>query len=378
MEFALNEEQEMLRKSAQDFLKKECGRQVLKELEESETGFSRKLWKGMAELGWMGIIVPEAWGGVGLTLLDLAVLFEEYGRAALNGPMLSTAMGTMALLEAGDSKRRGELLSQAASGKVVFAFAMEEPEVVHDPGFVATRAADTGGGCSIQGTKLFVPYANVADYLLVVARTSGKAGDGEGIALFVADAGAEGIRLSKLKTIAGDRQFQVDLNDVRVDRDLRIGTEKDGVQLVRVVMERGTAIQCAEMVGGAQYELEITAAYCRERVQFDRPIGTFQAVQHRLADMYMDVLGARLTTYQAVWRLSERMPAAREVAIAKAFTSKAVRRVAFSAQQLHAGMGYDLDHELHYYYRRAKTLELRMGTVPAHLKALHAELIPDP
>jgi hypothetical protein len=374
MEFTLNEEQEMLKKSAQDFLKKECSKKVLKELEESETGFSRRLWEGMGELGWMGIIVPEAYDGVGLTVLDLAVLFEEYGRAALNGPMLSTAMGTMALLEGGESSLKEELLSQTASGGLVFAFALDEPEVAHDPKFVSTRVVDGDDGFSLHGTKLFVPYANVADYLFAVARTSGNVGEEEGISIFVVDGGAEGIQRAELRSVSGDKQFQVDFHDVGIPAERRIGTDGEGLHLVESIMEKGTAIQCAEMLGGAQYELEVTAEYCRERVQFDRPIGTFQAVQHRLADMYMDVLGARLTTYQAVWRLSEAMPAAREVAIAKAFTSKAVRRVAFSAQQLHAGMGYDLDHELHYYYRRAKALELRMGTVPAQLQTLHTEL----
>jgi len=372
MEFTLNEEQEMLRASAQDFLRKECGKKVLKELEESESGFSKTVWEGMAGLGWMGIIVPEAYDGVGLTLLDLAVLFEAYGRAALNGPMLGTAMGTLALLEGGSEERKAELLPQVVSGQRILTFGMEEPEVVCDPGRVSTRAVSKDGGYVIQGTKLFVPYASVADDLFVVARAKASNGGGGQVAIFVVKKDTPGVQLTALKTIAGDKQFQVDFEDVWVDAGDRLG--EGGVEGVAAILEKATAILCAEMLGGAQYELEITAEYCRERVQFDRPIGTFQAVQHRLADMYMDVLGARLTTYQALWRLSEGMPAAREVAIAKAFTSKAVRRVAFSAQQLHAGMGYDLDHELHYYYRRAKALELKLGTVPAQLKALHPVL----
>jgi alkylation response protein AidB-like acyl-CoA dehydrogenase len=376
MDFTLNEEQEMLKKSVQDFLKNECGPKVLKELEESETGFSRKLWESMAGLGWMGIIVPEAYDGVGLTLLDLAVLFEAYGRAALNGPMLGTVMGTLATLECGSDDVKAERLPQVVSGQRVWTFAMEEAEVAYDPGCVATRAVSTDRGYKIQGTKLFVPYANVADDLFVVARTEGSASDEGEIAIFVVNKDAPGIQLAALKPIAGDKQFQVDFQDVPVSPEDRLGAGEGGLDLVLSILGKATAIQCAEMVGGAEYELEITAEYCRTRVQFDRPIGTFQAVQHRLADMYMDVLGARLTTYQALWRLSEGMPAGREVAIAKAFTSKAVRRVAFSAQQLHAGMGYDLDHELHYYYCRAKALELKMGTVPAHLRALHPVLGP--
>jgi alkylation response protein AidB-like acyl-CoA dehydrogenase len=251
---------------------------------------------------------------------------------------------------------------------------MEEPGVAYDPGCVSTEALPGNGGYTIRGTKLFVPYASIANDLFVVARAGDGAGQGGNVAIFVVSREAAGIRLTPLRTIAGDKQFQVDLEDVFVSAEWRVGEGEGGLALVSAILEKGTAIQCAEMLGGAQYELEITAEYCRERVQFDRPIGTFQAVQHRLADMYMDVLGARLTTYQALWRLSEGMPSSREVSIAKAFTSKAVRRVAFSAQQLHAGMGYDLDHELHYYYRRAKALELKMGTVPAHLGALRPEL----
>jgi len=374
MNFTLNEEQEMLKKSAQDFLKNECSKKVLKALEESETGFSRDLWGAMAELAWMGIIIPEEYQGVGLSLLDLAILYEEYGRAAFNGPMLSSTMGTLAIMEGGPPELKEKFLPDLASGKLVLSWAMEELEVSYDPKFVSSQAADKESQYLINGTKLFVPYASVSDYLLVVTRTKGNAGDEEGITLFIVDSKASGLRLTPMKTIGGDKQFQVDFENVSVAPEDIVGTLNGGLPLVQSILDKATAIQCAEMVGGAQYELEITAEYCRERVQFNRPIGTFQAVQHRLADMFVDVQGARWTTYQAIWRICEGMPAQREVAIAKIFTSNAIRRVAFSAQQLHAGMGYDLDHELHYYYRRAKALELKMGSILVELEALGAEL----
>jgi alkylation response protein AidB-like acyl-CoA dehydrogenase len=375
MKFAFTEEQEMLQKSARDLLSNECGKKVLKELEASETGFSRELWEKMAGLGWMGIVVPEAQGGVDLTLLELAVLFEAYGRAALNGPMLSTALGTFALLEGSNVPLKQSLLPGVAAGKRILTLALEEPEVAYDPKFVSTRAvAGDAGGYVLDGTKIFVPYATVADQILVVARTSGVPGDTEGITLLCVDGQAPGITATPLDTLAGDKQFQVDFRGVTVSPEAVVGTPDQDLSLVRSVLEKATAIQCAEMLGGAQYELDITAEYCRTRVQFNRPIGTFQAVQHRLADMYMDVLGARLTTYQAVWRLSRGLSATRETAIAKVFTNHAARRVAFSAQQLHAGMGYDLDHELHYYYRRQKALELKLGSVPAQLDTLGAAL----
>lgn len=374
MDFTLNEEQGMLRDSAREFLKNECGKKVIKALEESETGFSRELWGKMAGLGWMGIVVPEAYGGVGMGLLDLAILFEEYGRAALNGPMLSSTMCTLAVLDAGGEDVKQALLPGLASGERVLSLAMEEPNVSCAPRFVGTRAEPSADGCSLRGTKVFVPYANVVDELLVVARSAGEPGDEDGLTLLAVDAGAPGIALTRLPTLSGDRQFEVAFDGVAAGASDRFGATGRALPAVRALLEKGAAIQCAEMLGGAQYELEITAEYCRTRVQFNRPIGAFQAVQHRMADMYMDVLGARLTTYQAMWRLDRGMAASREVWIAKAFSSAAARRVAFSAQQLHAGMGYDLDHELHYYYRRAKALELRLRSVPAALSALHAAL----
>ena len=374
MQLTLNEEQEMLKNSVRGFLANECTRTVLAELERSETGFSRKLWDAMAGLGWMGVLVPEACGGSGLSLLDQAVLFEEVGRAALNGPMPSTVLGTLAVLEGGDEGMKAKRLPDLAAGKTVTAFAMEEPGVAFAPRFVAARAEAGDGGYVLTGTKLFVPYASVADDLLVVARTAGEPGQERGVTLFRVAGKAPGLGLAPMKSLAGDKPFQVDLDAVPVSPGDVLGSVNEGLPLVSSLLERATALQCAEMVGGAAYELEITAEHGRTREQFNRPIGTFQAVQHRLADMYMDVLGARLTTYQAVWRLSEGLPAAREVAIAKVFTNHAARRVAFSAQQIHAGMGYDLDHTLHYYYRRQKAFELKMGSSPVQMERLASVL----
>jgi alkylation response protein AidB-like acyl-CoA dehydrogenase len=226
----------------------------------------------------------------------------------------------------------------------------------------------------ITGTKLFVPYAKVADQILVVTRTEGVPGDEAGLTLFLVDGGAPGLRLTPLETIAPDRQYQVDLDDVRVSSGRVLGAPNQGLPVLRSVLAKTSAIRCAEMLGGAEHQLEVTAEYTKERVQFDRPIGTFQAVQHRLADMFIDVQGARWTSYQALCRLSQGLPAGTELAIANAFTSDACMRVAFGAQQLHGGAGVDLDHDLHFYFRRAKAIELKLGAAPVHLKALEAQL----
>ena len=374
MDFALSEEQEMLRKSARDFLIAECPKSLVREIEAGDLGYSPELWKKMAALGWMGLAMPEEYGGAGFSLLDMAVLFEEFGRAAMPGPMFSTTVGALAVLEFGTEEQKRVLLPKVASGELIITMAMAEPEVNEDPRFIATRAESHDGGYAITGTKLFVPYAHIADYMLVMARTEGASGDDSGLTVFIVDAKAGGINLTPLITIAADKQFEVVFDKVSVSDGDTLGSLHKGLPMVKAVLRKATAIQCAMMVGGAQQELELTAEHTKTRIQFDRPIGTFQAVQHRLADMFVDIQGARWTTYQAVWRLSEGLPADREVAIAKAFSNIACQRVAASAQQLHGGIGVDKDYDLHFYFRRAKAFELSLGSIPFHLKTLEAEL----
>jgi alkylation response protein AidB-like acyl-CoA dehydrogenase len=375
MEFALSEEQEMLKKSARDFLSAECPKSLIRQIEESESGYSPELWKKMAGLGWMGLALPERYGGAGLSLLDLAVLFEEFGRAAAPGPMFcTTALGSLPILDWGTEEQKRAFLPKVAVGELFLTLAMAEPKVNEDPTFISTRAMTKDDGFLIPGTKLFVPYAHIADYLLVAARTKGVAGDKKGITIFIVDRKSQGISVSPLVTIAADKQFEVNFDKVFVSPNHVLGSLHNGLSPITETLKKAAAIQCAMMLGGAQQELEITAAHTKNRVQFERPIGTFQAVQQKLADMFIDVNGARWTTYQAVWRLSEGLLADREVAIAKAFANIACERVAFGAQQLHGGVGVDKDYDLHFYFRRAKAFALTLGSTPFHLKTLEAEI----
>jgi alkylation response protein AidB-like acyl-CoA dehydrogenase len=375
MEFALSEEQEMLKKSARDFLSAECPKSLIRQIEESESGYSPELWKKMAGLGWMGLALPERYGGAGLSLLDLAVLFEEFGRAAAPGPMFcTTALGLLPILDWGTEEQKKAFLPRVAVGELFLTLAMAEPKVNDDPMFIATRAMTKDDGFLIHGTKLFVPYAHIADYLLVAARTKGVAGDKKGITIFIVDRKSQGISVSPLVTIAADKQFEVNFDKVFVPPNHVLGSLHNGLSPITETLKKAAAIQCAMMLGGAQQELEITAAHTKNRVQFERPIGSFQAVQQKLADMFIDVNGARWTTYQAVWRLSEGLLADREVAIAKAFANIACERVAFGAQQLHGGVGVDKDYDLHFYFRRAKAFALTLGSTPFHLKTLEAEI----
>jgi len=374
MDFTLNEEQEMFKDMARKFFEAECDVSMVRKIEASDSGHIPELWAKMAELGWFGIIIPEEYDGIDLSLLEVAILFEEIGRAAFDGPVMCTLMGTLALLEGGTEEQKKKLLPEITMGETILTMAFEELEVSYDPRFVTVPAASKDGSHVISGTKLFVPYANVADQILVVARTGGNPGDDDGITVFMVDAKDPGIKITPLRSVAPDRQFQVDFNDVTVSSENIVGELNKGLPLVKSVIEKATAVQCAEMVGGAEQEMRATAAYAKERIQFNRPIGTFQAVQHHLANMYTDVQGSRWTTYTALFLLSQGQPASREVAMAKAFTSNACQRVSYNATQVHGGMGVDTDNDLHFYFRRSKARDLRFGPSAVHLTALEAEL----
>ncbi len=374
MDFKLNEEQEMLQKSAKDFLKKKVDKTVINDLSDSETGFDKKLWKAMAKLDWMAIVIPEDYDGIGWSFIELAVLFEEFGRSAFNSPMLCSVMGTLALMEGGTDDQKSEILPKVGLGKMILTMANDEPEVAYDHSYISAKAEKSDAGYSVSGTKILAPYATVADKILVSVRTDGTPGDEDGITIVMIDPKAEGLTLTPMAVIGGEKQFRLDMDNVAVSADDVIGEPGKGFSIVKSVIEKATAVQCAEAVGNAQEELEMTAEYTKSRIQFKRAIATFQTVQHRISDMFIHVQSARWTTYQAAWMLAEGMPCTKEIAIAKVITNNAVREVAFSAQQLHGGIGVDIDYDLHWYYTRAKNFELKFGTVPAQLEIIQAEI----
>ena len=371
MDFALSSEQELLKNEARQFLDSECPKKLIRQIEESEPGYSSEIWEKMAQLGWLGLVIPEEYGGVGGSLLDLAILFEELGKTALPNPMFSTILlGALPILDGGSDDQKKELLPGVARGELILTLALSEPGLDYNPAFIKTKAKYEGDKFVISGTKLFVPYAGVADYILVVARTARATSRGKGITVFLVPASSKGVRLTTLKTAAGDRQFEVVFNRVIVSSKDILGKADEGWPLVEKALLRATAIQCAQTVGVMQQALSMTANYTSTRIQFGRPIGSFQAVQHRLANMLTDVEGARWLSYRAIYRLDRGLPAAREVAIAKAWTSDACQRVAYGAQHLHGGIGMDMDYDLHFYFRWAKVMELSLGAAPFHLAAV--------
>ncbi len=375
MDLGLSEEQEMLKKSARDFLRRECPKQLVRQLDESDEGYSSELWRRMAELGWMGLVFPEEHGGSGRDFLDLTILLEEMGYNIVPGPFFSTVvLGGLTILAAGGEEQKTEFLPKIASGEMILSFALTEPSAGYDAASVETEATSRDGEYVIKGTKLFVLNANVADYILCVARTRKTKNPQEGITLFLVDAESPGLECTLLKTLARDKQCEVVFDGVTVSERSVVGKKDEGWPVVKDILQKAAVAKCAEMVGGAQAALDMAVSYAKERVQFGRPIGSFQAIQHYCANMAMDVSGSRFITHKAAWKVSEGLPAALDAAIAKAWVSEAYGRVALSAHQIFGAIGFTMDHDIHLYYRQAKASEIIFGGADLHRGIVAHEL----
>ncbi|MFH2013281.1 MAG: acyl-CoA dehydrogenase family protein [Pseudomonadota bacterium] len=366
MDFSLSEEQIILKDMAKNFLAKECPKSLVKEIIKDEKGYSPAMWSKMAELGWMGFIFPEKYGGMEGSFLDLTVLIEEMGRACLPSPFFSTViLGGLSILEGGNDDQKDTFLPRIANGEIILTLAITEASASYEPDGIETRFTKTNEGYTIDGTKLFVSDANIADYIIVAARAEESEGN-DGIALFIADIKSPGITVTPLHTISEDNQCEVRFEGVKVKEDALIGGLNNGWSIVQKLWPKMVVARCAEMVGGAQEALDMTINYAKEREQFGRPIGTLQAVQHFCSDMVADVDGCRYLTYQAAWTISCGLPCDKEVAMAKAWCSDAFKRVTAKGHQIHGAIGFTEEHDLHLYYKKAKTLELLYGDSDYH------------
>jgi alkylation response protein AidB-like acyl-CoA dehydrogenase len=375
MDLSLNEQQEMLRKMARDFLISQCPKSLVREMETDSRGYPPELWREIAQLGWLGLAIPTGYGGEGSTFLDSVVLLDEMGRACLPGPFFSTViLGASTILEAGSNEQKEDMLPRICQGDLLLTLAFAEQHVQYKPDDMSTKATASKDGYVISGTKLFVPDAHVADYMICVARTLDTGNKEQGISLFLVDNKSQGIVYTPLQTIAGDKQYEVVLDKVAVPSQSLLGKLDQGWSYLKKVLQKAAVAKCAEMIGGAQYVLEMTVSYAKERVQFERPIGSFQAIQHHCANMATDVDGARLITYQAAWMLSEGLSCAKEIAMAKAWVSDAYQRVTTLGHQVHAGAGFIIDHDMPLYFRRAKAAEVAFGDADFNRELVAQEL----
>ena len=376
MDFGFSEEQEMLRKLAHDFLAKESPMPVVRRLMDDDLGYSVETWRKMAELGWMGLVFPQDFGGAGLRLLDLAVVLEEMGRALMPGPFFSTVLlGGLSVLEGGNEAQKARYLPPLIAGELKATLAVPEAGGPWDAAAVVATATADAGGFLLNGTKRFVPDAHVADLIVVAARTESSKGE-EGISLFALDVPKDGVSVTTLETLDQTRKLcDVKLDQVRVGPESLLGARGAGWAILRRVIDRAKVALCAEMCGGAERVLEMSVEYAKVRVQFDRPIGSFQTIQHKCANMLTLVESAKAATYYAAWAVSGGAPEGPlAAAMAKSYASDAYRVVAGEAIQIHGGIGFTWEHDLQLYFRRAKASELTFGDATFH-RARVAELM---
>ena len=370
MDLGLNEQQEMLGRTARDFLEAECPTTLVRELESSDKGYSPELWRKMADLGWLGLAFPAEYGGAGGSLVDEVVLFEEIGRAIVPGPMLtSTVLSGQAVLNAATDEQKSGLLRGIARGDTILSAALTEAGADH----AGLRAEKAGDSYVINGDSMFVPYAHVASHLVVVAGTgSGQASDGA--TLFMIETSSPGVSCIPMESVAGYKQFEVSFQDVRVPEGSVIGEVGQGRDPLSKALEWATVVQCGEMVGRAQKVLDMVVEYAKVRVQFGRPIGSFQAVQHHCADLKVAVDGARLVTYGAAWKLSEGLPCGEDIAIAKAYTGDVSRLAVAVGHGIFAGIAFTVEHDMQLYTLRSKIAEANLADADFHLDRLAAHM----
>jgi alkylation response protein AidB-like acyl-CoA dehydrogenase len=369
MSLALTEEQELLRNTAREFIAEHSPVKELRRLRDTNDpdGFSRALWKQMAELGWAGIVLPEEYGGSGLGYAELGLVLEECGRTLAATPLVATALlGANAVLLGGNDTQKKEILPAVAKGERLLALALQE-SAHHAPHQIATRAEPTASGYRISGKKTFVLDGHVADQLVVVARTAGSAGERDGLALFLVPRGARGVAVTRTMMVDGRNAANLTLDGVEVDRSAALGAPGRGADVLDRVLDCATIGLAAEMLGTIAEAFERTVAYLKTRKQFGVPIGSFQALKHRAANMFVEVELSRSIVLDALRALDENRPDVSALAsVAKARVSDAIHLIGNEAVQMHGGIGVTDEEEIGLFLKRARVAELTLGDAAFH------------
>ena len=372
MNFSFTTEQEELRRYTRQWLDENCPLETVRMLMATERGYDDGHWAAIAEMGWLGMAIPTEWGGAGFTFLELFVLLEEQGRSLFCAPFLSTVvMAAGVVEEAGDDRQKKEILSAIASGELIAAVAFTEPNGRWEAEGVTTEAQPRpGGGWTLNGTKSFVLDGHVADLLVVAA------GADQGVSLFLVPAGTEGVARGRLETMDQTRkQAEITLTDVHLASDTLLGPEGGGWPILERMLERAAVALSAEQVGGAQACLDMAVSYAKVRKQFGRPIGSFQAIKHKCADMLAQVESARSAAYYAGWALSEDNEERPLMAsLAKSYCSESYFFSAAENIQIHGGIGFTWEHNAHLYFKRAKSSEILFGDPSFHREKIAVHL----
>ncbi len=364
MKMTFTDEQQMLHQAAKRFFERNAPIDMIRRVQESELGHSESLWRQVTEAGWNAIIIPERFGGADGEITDLAIIFEEAGKVLLPTSFYSTTYATLVLNQLGTDRQQEQYLSKIVNGDYLSTVAYEEKHVLTKPALFTTTAEEVNNKWIINGEKRFVQNAHISDEMLVVARV------GEYFGVFAISKDQEGVYIQEQHTIGRDNQAIVRFEKVLVDPTQLIGERlisAEELEQSRLIM---TALQSVEMSGGAMKVIQMTVDYVKERRQFGVPIGTFQAVQHHLSNLYTKAVGSRLSSYKAISALQKNPQAKREVSIAKAYTNESYKDITVMAHQLWGGMGYSTEADLFLWSNRAKTAELTYGTTAYHRKVV--------
>ena len=366
MDFGLSEDQELLQQSAREFLARECTPSIVRAAADDGSGMAAPLEKKISEMGWPGLLIPESYGGLGLHQLEMAILLAELGRCPAPGPFLFSALlATAAILEAGSLQQKRGWLPRLARGECLGTVAVLEASDRLDPAGVETRAKRSGAAYRLTGKKLFVPYAAPADFVVTAARTSAAA---EGITLFLLDPRTPGVHIRPLHSIDRTRRiYELELCAVEVPKEAALGPLDGGWKTIQRLIDLAVVGLAADSFGGAEKVLELAVEYSKTRQQFGRPIGSFQAIKHIAAEMVAEIEPARsLLWYAAYAQDALRRDATRAASMAKASLSDIYARAANRAVQIHGGIGFTWEHDLHYWFKRAKWNELAFGDPAFH------------
>lgn len=371
MELVLTEAQRMLKTSARAFLEKECTPDHAREMEADQRGYSPGIWKEMAKLGWIGWPFPEGFGGSSGNFFDLGLLVEELGYAATPTPFFSSiATAGMLVNEAGSLEQRRELLPKIASGELLLTLAYLEGDGELEESGISIEAQRSGNDFVISGTKRFVMDAHVSKQMICAVRTQCSDSPLQGLSLFIVDTQDPDISVRQMQTTSGDKQFEVELSKVRVSETSRLGPLHQAGEALGQVLLKATSLKCMEMIGGAEAVVDMTLEYVKGRVQFGRPIGSFQAVHHHCVDMYRDLLVSRMLAYQACWRVAENISPEEAVSAAKLKISRAYPAITRMAHQVTGAVGYYTEYPLELYTRRAMSASVSFGGPNTHARKL--------
>ncbi len=353
LDLEFDTEQELLRQTVRDVLERHCSLDVVREMEDDPFGYPASLWAQLAELDLVGLLLPEQYGGSGMSLVEGVALYEELGRALAPVPhFVSAVLSGGVLAAAGDDAQKGRWLRRIASGESVLTPAWLEPDNGFSASGVEMLAAPDGGAFRLSGVKRHVAYASAAERLVVLARTE------DGIDLFLVDPAAAGVTSRQQFSLASDTQYEVTFDGVVATPDDRIGQSGTGWDTWQDVLQGGLVLLAAQAVGGARYALEITTQYSLDRWQFDKPLGAFQALAHYLADAVTNLDGAEQLVHEAAWAGASGRSLNSLAPMAKLFACSTFRDITATAQQIFGGIGFTLDFDIQLYFRRAKVQQL--------------------